>query len=179
MITTMHGKSAGRGRWARSGSIPGAMLLASLLGAGVAQAMAGDVYRTVGEHGEASFTDEAVAGAERLRLDVPQAPAGAAEEAERRIGQTLEVARALEASRLAREAASAAARAQAPAPAPSVTIEREREPAMVFPYPYRFATAPDRRHHRGWKSTSGPPREGHRERTIAKRMIWNTDEAER
>lgn len=99
--------------------------------------LAADVYVHRGEHGEPSFTDQAVPGAERVTLDPTVPPAEAPDELERRIRQTLEVAEALEQSRLAREKARAEARAAeratAPQPAPQV-IYQDR----YVTHPYLF-----------------------------------------
>jgi hypothetical protein len=96
-------------------------LAASLLAAPWARAdeQVQDVFVTRGAYGEVSFSDEERPGAERLRLAVVEPAAEAVEAAERRVEQTLRVARALEASRLAREQARAQARPATP-PAPAL-----------------------------------------------------------
>jgi hypothetical protein len=78
-----------------------------------------DVFVTRGAHGEVSFSDEERPGAERLQLAVTEPTVDAVEAAERRIEQTLRVAKALEESRLAREQARAQTRPATP-PAPAL-----------------------------------------------------------
>ncbi|HEX7036819.1 MAG TPA: DUF4124 domain-containing protein [Pseudomonadales bacterium] len=152
-----------------------ALIIAALATLGTAAAAA-EVYVHRGEHGELSFTDQAVPGAERVPLDPTVPPADAPEELERRIRQTLEVAEALEQSRLAREKARAEARAAAraaqPEPAPQV-IYQDR----YVTHPYLFAPRFDDRFHgrhdfRGRK----PWEERHREqRTITKPFPYEPD----
>jgi hypothetical protein len=86
----------------------------------VGSARVQDVFVGLGEHGEMSFSDEASPGARRVSVTVPEPAAGAVEETERRIEQTLRVAKALEQSRLAREEARARARQRPAAVAPAV-----------------------------------------------------------
>jgi hypothetical protein len=92
-------------------------VLGCMLGApwSMASTRAQEVFVARGEHGEMSFSDEERPGARKVTVTVPEPASGAIEEAERRIEQTLRVARALEQSRLAREEARARARAPAAA----------------------------------------------------------------
>jgi hypothetical protein len=89
-----------------------------------------DVFVTRGAYGEVSFSDEEQPGAERVRLAVIEPAAEAVEAAARRVEQTLRVAKALEASRLAREQAREQAQAQArpPAVVPAVPVAEDRYP---------------------------------------------------
>lgn len=118
-----------------------ALIVAALAMVGSAPAAA-EVYVHRGEHGEVSFTDQALPGAERVELEPTVPPPDAPEELEQRIRQTLEVAEALEQSRLAREKARAEARAAAraasqPEPAPQV-IYQDRYVARPYLFGARF-----------------------------------------
>lgn len=99
-----------------------------------------EVYVSTGEHGEISFSDVAVPGAERVNLPAPGPVIDTHAEMQRRIEQTLSVADALEESRLAREKARADARAAAAAaraqPATQV------QPVAQGIYPGRYANYP-------------------------------------
>lgn len=96
-----------------------------------------EVYVSTGDYGEVSFSDLAQPGAERLELAVTPVPEDALAESERRIEQTLDVAGALEASRLAREQARAQARADAAA------AQARAQPQVIYrdtydDYPYVY-----------------------------------------
>jgi hypothetical protein len=109
-----------------AGSIALACLLAAPAALGDEQIR--DVYVTRGANGELSFSDQEGPGAEHLRLVVVDPSAEAVAAAERRIEQTLRVAMALEASRLAREQARAEAqtrvRSRAAVPAEPALAQR-------------------------------------------------------
>lgn len=125
--------------------LPGLVIALAAIAASMSAARA-DVYVHTGEHGEISFTDQAVPGAERVTLDPVDPPANAPEQSALRVQQTLEVARALEASRLARETARAKARAdaraaQARSAAPPEVIRQDH----YLRDPYGFASPYDRR----------------------------------
>lgn len=77
------------------------VLLACLPATGVAE----EIYRTISEDGVASFTDFPVPGAQVLDVDPVPANAERAEDSARLIEQQLEVANALQESRLARRKA--------------------------------------------------------------------------
>lgn len=78
------------------------MLTACLLAPGLA---AQEVYRSVDEHGVVTFSDVATEDAVLLELPVTEVRQDALAELEARIALQLEVAKSLEESRLAREAA--------------------------------------------------------------------------
>jgi len=78
-----------------------AVLMVFVPGVGAAE----EIYRTVSADGVASFTDFPVPGAEVLEVDPVPANAQRAEDSARLIEQQLEVAKALEESRLARRKA--------------------------------------------------------------------------
>lgn len=82
---------------------PGLLLV--LLAIMPVAAVAEEIYRTTSEDGVASFTDYPVPGAEVLSVDPVPANAQRAEDSTRLIAQQLEVANALEESRLARRKA--------------------------------------------------------------------------
>jgi len=158
-----------------------ALIVAALAMVGSAPAAA-EVYVHRGEHGEVSFTDQALPGAERVTLDPTVPPPEAPEELERRIRQTLEVAEALEQSRLAREKARAEARAASrataqPEPAPQV-IYQDRY--VTHPYLFgprfddRFRGRHDFRDRKRWEERFRHDR--HREqRTIVKPFPYEPD----
>lgn len=150
-------------------------------GAAAAAAAAGDlsaeagreVFVTVGEHGEVSFSDVASPGAERRTLPPVTANDDALADLESSIRQTLDVARALEESRLAREQARAEARAAAAPPAapPVVYVEERYAP---FPYvyaPHRFPRHPHQRPPPAEPPDSAPPPEKPRSRPF----VWRND----
>ncbi len=114
-----------------------------------------EIYVSRGEHGEVSFSDQSAPGAERLRLETTPAAEDPLAELERRIEQTLAVADALEASRLARERARAEARAaraaEARAAAPPVVVYEDDGATLPYLYP-----RPYRSNYRRW--------DGHRDR---------------
>ncbi len=96
-----------------------------------------EVYVSTGDHGEVSFSDLAQPGAERLELAVSPVSPDVLAESQRRIEQTLDVADALEASRLARERVRAEARAEAAA------AQARAQPQVIYrdsydDYPYVF-----------------------------------------
>jgi len=78
-----------------------ALVLIMVPGAGAAE----EIYRSVSADGVASFTDFPVPGAEVLEVDPVPANAQRAQDSARLIEQQLEVAKALEQSRLARRKA--------------------------------------------------------------------------
>lgn len=100
------------------------------------------IYVSTGEHGELRFSDVAEPGAERVEVAVPEPREDAEEELERRIEQTLMVAKALEESRLAREQARAEARAAAARNASGPLVIRQdryvSHPYLVSPFPHTF-----------------------------------------
>jgi hypothetical protein len=103
-----------------------------------------EIYVFTGEHGEVTFSDVAGPGAERVEVAVIEPPEDAQAELDRRIARILNVANALEASRLAREQARADAREQARAEARAAAAARPPpEPQIVYrdrylTYPYVF-----------------------------------------
>ncbi|MFW6093848.1 MAG: DUF4124 domain-containing protein [Pseudomonadota bacterium] len=122
---------------------PVIMILLATAPAAAASAAGQDVFVSTGEHGEPRFSDEAAPGAERIEVPAP-APAESADAMERRIEHMLEVAEALESSRLARERARAearAARAEAGAKAPEQVVEER----YVTAWPWAGHRAPDHR----------------------------------
>lgn len=133
-----------------------------------------DVFVTTGEHGEVSFSDVATPGAERRTLPAIERDDDALAELDRRIQQTLEVARVLEEARLAREKSRAEARAAA-APPPAIVTVEER----YAPYPYVYAPSrhprfgPHRRHkpHRD----DPPPAEPPSDEVLSRPMVWRKD----
>ena len=144
-----------------------------------------EVYVSTGEHGETRFSDVAEPGAERIEVIPAEPPEGAEQELERRIEQTLRVAEALEASRLAREKARAEARAQAAAqapPAPQV-IYQDRNVGSPYlwrsPYDHRFPRHPRFRDHD--RFDKWPHRREHRrdreprERTFSRKFPYEPD----
>lgn len=90
-----------RGRWRRQAGVLAVMVLTAPLS--LAAERVQEIYVARGEHGEVSFSDEHRSGAQRLEVIVREPSAAATLAAERRIEQTLRVAKALEESRLARE----------------------------------------------------------------------------
>ncbi|MEQ8859702.1 MAG: hypothetical protein RIC56_13740 [Pseudomonadales bacterium] len=94
--------------------LPSALLLVLAL---TVQALAAEssqeIYLSVGENGELSFSDVAGPGAQRVVVETAAPLDDPLAELDRRIEQTLSVANALEASRLAREKVRAEARASA------------------------------------------------------------------
>jgi hypothetical protein len=106
-----------------------------------------EVYVSTGEHGEISFSDVAAPGAERVYVATSEPAEDPLAELERRIEQTLTVANALEASRLAREKARADANAGAAA------AQSQAAPEVVYQdryvdYPYVLRSPYDGRFHR-------------------------------
>lgn len=114
-----------------------------------------EIYVSRGEHGEVSFSDQAVPGAQRVEVETTPAADDPLAELERRIEQTLAVAGALEASRLARERSRAEARAaraaEARAAAPPVVVYEDDGATLPYLYP-----RPYRSNYRRW--------DGHRDR---------------
>jgi hypothetical protein len=133
-----------------------------------------EVFVTTGEHGEVSFSDVSTPGAERRTLPAIERDDDALAELDRRIQQTLDVARVLEESRLAREKARAEARAATEPPPVIVTVE---ERYVRYPYVYapqrhgRFG--PHRPHKPG--RDQPPPAEPSADEVLSSRMIWRKD----
>ena len=93
-----------------------------------------EVYRSVGEDGVVTFSDQATAGAERVMLPgVSELSESARAEQQALIEQQLEVAEALETSRLAREEARTR-RLEALAAASAAPV------SYPEPEPYRYAS---------------------------------------
>jgi hypothetical protein len=142
------------------------------------------VYVYTGENGEVSFSDVAAPGAEPVELTPPEAPPGAMADLQQRIEQTLRVAKALEQSRLAREAARAQARRQAAA-------DVRTEPQVIYQdqhvdYPYVLQNPYDQRfpRHRRWRGDDSfdksPHGRGERdrqpdERSRSREFIYDPD----
>lgn len=162
-------------RLRRLGTWAGLWLAAAAAGlaAAATPAEAGrEVFVTVGEHGEVSFSDVASPGAERRTLPPVVPNRDAVADLDRRIQQTLDVARALEASRLAREQARAEARAAAAPAAPPVTIVEER----YAPFPYVYAPYPHPRHpHHRPPPTEPPDAEPPAEQPRSRPFVWRND----
>lgn len=111
-----------------------------------------EIYVSTGEHGEASFSDQAAPGAERVEVETTEPAEEPLAELERRIQQTLTVANALEESRLEREKARAEARArvaEARAEAQPEVIYQDRYVGSpyLFPQPHRRGFRPGKPHH--------------------------------
>jgi hypothetical protein len=137
-----------------------------------------EVFVSTGEHGEASFSDVASPGAERLTLPAIVSRDDAAADLDREIARILDVAYALESSRLAREQARAEARAAAQPPPPQLTIVEERYAS--FPYVY----ARDRHHRFPHRPGHPPGKPGHEappqpetpvEAPRSRPFIWRND----
>ncbi len=97
-----------------------------------------DIYVSTGEHGEVSFSDVAQPGAVRVTVETADPLEDPLAELDRRIEQTLTVADALEASRLAREQERREARARARADdradsAPEVVYQDRYVSPYLFP----------------------------------------------
>lgn len=143
-----------------------------------------EVFVRTGEHGEPSFSDVEEPGAERVRvLTAPPAEDPLAE-LERRITQTLAVAQALEASRLAREQARAEERAER---RESVQVpERVVEERYLATHPYLFRP-PLRHGHFPRRDRFPPKRDGRGERPDpepepeprSRPFPWHDDDGER
>lgn len=114
----------------------------------LAAAGGSDVFRDTGEHGEASFSDVATPGAERVAVATTAPVADAQAESARRIEQTLTVANDLERSRLAREAARERSRIEAVRRAEArqaADRARQTDPQPTYHYPLYFDRYP------GWR----------------------------
>jgi hypothetical protein len=135
-----------------------------------------EVFVSIGEHGEVSYSDVATADAERRTLPPFEPDVDVLAELDRRIQQTLDVARALEQSRLAREEARAGARREALATAtPPITIVESHYAPYPYVYaPYRHARLP--RHRPGKGDRHDPPAAEPRDEDVQSRpFIWRND----
>lgn len=106
------------------------------------------VYRRVDEHGVVSFTDFPVPGGERLHMEPVPAGPSPADASQRLIDQQLAVAKALEDSRLARQAAQTQRLAALAASRPqTIYYEVPRQTSYAGGY-YRYRN-PRYGHHPG------------------------------
>lgn len=106
---------------------PGCVVLVLCLAAGSASAQ--NVYRSVDENGVVTFSDVATEDAVRVELPAPVVRENALAEQRSLIEQQLEVAKALEASRLAREASRTERLEALAASRPDTTYYREEDQA--------------------------------------------------
>jgi hypothetical protein len=118
-----------------------------------------EIYVVRGEHGEISFSDESRSGAERIAVTVREPSPEAVLAAERRVEQTLRVAKVLEDSRLARERERAQQRGRAPL-APPAVIAAPMDPYLAYligrpVYPH----VSPRHRQRGQEPADPPPAE--------------------
>lgn len=128
---------------------------------------AGEIYRSTGPYGEARFSDVETPDAATVIVD-PPAPAAA--DGGDWVAETLAVARELEASRLAREAAAAERREayrkrqQTLVPATPVEDRTRYSPLYTYPYywgpgyPHRPPFRPGRPDHRPIRPDHPPGR---------------------
>ena len=173
-----------------------AVMVAAPLQAGQAPS---EIYVSTGSYGEVSFSDVAAPGAERLEVEVIEPAGDPLAEMERRIEQTLAVAKALEVSRLEREKARAEARARAAearAEAAPGVIHQERYgayPPLTGAFDRAFARSGfgfykgrfdrgdrfDRRRHHGPDRADKPRHEpedgGGRERSMSRTFLYDPD----
>lgn len=122
------------GRWVRYG-----MALVCLSFVAAPPGWAGEIYRSVNAQGVVSFSDVRTPGATSLALPqtpVPDAEA-AAEQQQRIIDQQLQVAEALETSRLAREAAHTKRLEALAAVQPTTIVVPQTETRYVGGYSYQ------------------------------------------
>lgn len=137
-----------------------------------------EIYVSKGEHGEMSFSDVAGPGAERVEIAGTPPARDSQQELERRIRQTLSVANALEASRLAREKARAEARAASqpqPEPQPEV-VYRDRYVTNPYVLGGPYDRLPNRRDDRFDRHRRDrDDRRAHEEHTISKKFLYEPD----
>ncbi len=116
------------------------------------------IYRSTGDYGEASFSDVETPEAAPVAVD-PPVPASS--EVADWVAETLEVARVLEESRLAREAAAAerrdAYRKRQQETAPAAAPEQRVTYAPWYPYPYGWRPG-----YPAYRPPYGPARPPHR-----------------
>ncbi len=102
-------------------------------------AQAAEVYRSTGDFGEVTFSDLETPDAQTVTVDTPRPASSAGPDW---VAQTLDVARMLEESRLAREAAAAerrdAYRKRQQAVVPVIEPEERTSFAPWYPYPYAW-----------------------------------------
>jgi hypothetical protein len=128
------------------------LLLVTL--AGMGEVAAGEIYRTVDENGVVGFSDVSSEGAVRMEIPETQVSEERFVRQQAVIDQQLAVARSLEESRLAREAARIRRLEALAAARPDTVIYQQ-------PVETRYAGGVYRRHWRYWPGYGRPIRPGH------------------